>query len=132
MSDAEDVAAIQTFLKNTSTQTAAAVAACQTLDADTRAAWDSLAARILAFVSQDPAGIDQARKLRSELNVMMATLKAKGCGDVAQQAATAPPPVMAPPPVGTPNPLLAMLDHPMTGLLLVALVVLMFNKGGRR
>ncbi len=132
MSEAEDVAAIQTFLKNNSTQTAAAVDHCTTLDPETRAAWADLAKRCLAYVSADAVPLETGRALRDELNAFMVTLKAKGCGDVPALAASAPPPVMAPPPVGTPNPLLAMFEHPMTGVLLMLLVVLAFNKGGRR
>jgi hypothetical protein len=124
MSDAEDVAAIQTFLKNTSTQTSAAVASCMTLDDETRTAWDGLASRILAYVSQDAAPLPLGQALRGELNAFMATLKAKGCGDVAQEAATAPPPVMAPPPVGTPNPLLKFFEHPLVPVLIIAAVLI--------
>jgi hypothetical protein len=131
MSEAEDVAAIQTFLKNTSTQVSAAVATCPTLDADTRASWDTLAARVLAYVSQEPAPLAAGQALRGELNAMMATLKAKGCGDVAQEAHDAPPPVAAPPPVGTPNPLLHLFDNPLPLLLILALVIVA-TKGNRR
>ncbi len=131
MSDAEDVAAIQTFLKNTSTQTSAAVASCAALDQATKDAWYTLAGRIQAYVSQEPAPLDQGQRLRGELTAMMATLKAKGCGDVAQEAATAPPPIPAPPPVGTPNPLLHLFDNPLPLLVLVVLVALVTQKGRR-
>lgn len=106
MSDAQDAAAIQQYLKTAGTQVSAAVQACTTLDDATRARTYDLAGRVMAYVSADAPDLGTGRALRTEFNAMVAELSAKGCGDLASLIAKAPPQTVAPPPQGTPNPLL--------------------------
>lgn len=136
MSEAEDVQAIQTYLKNASTQVSAAVASCTTLDQASKDGWYALAARILPYVSQTPAPLAMGRALRTDLNEAVQSLAAKGCGNLPQLIHDAPPPVPAPPPKGTPNPLLsnplfAMLEGPQLPWLLIGAWWLFFRKGRR-
>lgn len=116
MSDAEDVTAIQSYLKTTSTQVSAAVANAPTLDQGLRASWYALAPRILSYVSlslPEMTGTDAlaiGRGLRLELNALIVKLASAGLPNLPQLIRDAPPEVVAPPPVGTPNPLFGTLD----------------------
>jgi hypothetical protein len=140
--EAQDVAAIQAYLKNAGAQAYAAVENCSPpLDAATRARVDDLAKRIYAFVSAEWAQLLQmfadplatARKLRDEFNAMIVELQVKGCGDIAKAIHDAPPPVQAPPPEGTPNPLLRFLNPQALELEALFVLWLLYEWGkGRR
>ena len=127
MSDAQDAAAIQQYLKTAGTQVAAAVQACTTLDDATRARTYDLAGRVMAYVSSDSPDLGTGRALRTEFNAMVAELTAKGCGDLASLIAKAPPQTVAPPPQGTPNPLLHAFSLQALGDDLGFLVLLWFG-----
>jgi hypothetical protein len=123
MSDAQDVAAIQSYLKNAQPQAAAFVASSTTTDTATKVAWYNLATRVLHFVSGDylVTSLADARALRDEFNAMVERLSP----DLAARIAQAPPPVVAPPSGGTPNPLFGWLStaKDLAPLLLVGLIV---------
>ncbi|HZZ54775.1 MAG TPA: hypothetical protein VFE26_10885 [Trebonia sp.] len=136
--DADDIEAIQTYVGNASSQVAATVAACAGLDEVTRLQWYALAGRIRAFVGETPAlffNADQlarGRALRDELNAFMATLKSKGCGDVAAAVAKAGPPHPAPePPHGTlADALFSGINPTLTLVLGVGVLLLVVSRRG--
>jgi hypothetical protein len=131
VSDADDVAAIQQYLKTAGLQVSNAVESCRaSLDASTQARVDDLASRILAYVSASSPDLATGRALRGEFNAMVVELSQKGCGDIAKLIAEAPPQVLAPPPKGTPNPLLSFANlDTLEAVAVLALLYFAFKKG---
>jgi hypothetical protein len=132
VSDAQDVSAIQAYLKPTATQVSAAVASA-TLAPALKNEWYALSARILAFVSQAPPfgarDLATGRGLRTELAAYIVKLTTAGVPDLPDLIAKAPPQAPAPPPVGTPNPLFGELDNLRKLVPLALLAVVLFELG---
>lgn len=129
MSDSEDVAAIQAYLKPTATQVSAAVASTPGLDPAVKAAWYPLSARILAYVSASSPPLQTGRALRTELAAYVVKLSTAGVPGLPDLIANAPPQAPAPPPEGTPNPVFGALDSLKRLVPLALVAVVLFELG---
>ena len=83
---------LQNIIAPQMTRLALVVERCTGLDVATRATWDVLAARCLAFASQDPAvaNPEEGKGILADLNGFRSTLAGKGCDVSSVPTVTAP------------------------------------------